>query len=149
MPQAFTWLQSLRQDAAATLVAVFPMRSLIFIAGFLLCGLGALAFHNSNDPSLLQGGLTLGGGWIICGLFSLRAKWHGIIGAGLLAFLGGIRALPSVTDFGSEDPAAPFSTAAGVLCVIVFIAAARTLLAERRRQSIEALKAGDEGTSVG
>jgi hypothetical protein len=125
------------------------MRALIFIAGFLLCGLGALAFHNSGDPSLLQGGLTLGGGWIICGLFSLRAKWHGIIGAGMLAFLGGLRALPALTKLSSGDPAAPFSVAAGVLCVIVFVAAARTLMAERRRQSIEALKAGDDNTSAG
>ena len=125
------------------------MRALIFIAGFLLCGLGALAFHNSGDPSLLQGGLTLGGGWVICGLFSLRAKWHGIIGAGMLAFLGGLRALPALTKLSSGDPAAPFSVAAGVLCVIVFVAAARTLMAERRRQSIEALKAGDDNTSAG
>lgn len=124
------------------------MRALIFIAGFLLCGLGALAFRNSGDPSLLQGGLTLGGGWIICGLFSLRAKWHGFIGAGMLAFLGGMRSLPSVTDLGSGNPAAPFSVAAGVLCVAVFIAAARTLLAERRRQSIEALRAGDDDSSA-
>lgn len=125
------------------------MRALIFIAGFLLCGLGALAFRNSGDPSLLQGGMTLGGGWIICGLFSLRAKWHGFIGAGILAFLGGLRSLPSLTSLSSGDPAAPFSVAAGVLCVIVFVAAARTLIAERRRQSLEALKAGDDGPSGG
>ena len=125
------------------------MRALIFIAGFLLAALGALAFSNSGDPSLLQGGLTLGGGWIICGLFSLRAKWHGFIGAGMLAFLGGLRALPALTKLSSGDPAAPFSVAAGVLCVVVFVAAARTLMAERRRQSIEALKAGDDGTSAG
>lgn len=122
------------------------MRALIFIAGFLLCGLGALAFRNSGDPSLLQGGMTLGGGWIICGLFSLRAKWHGFIGAGILAFLGGLRSLPSLTGLSSGDPAAPFSVAAGVLCVIVFVAAARTLIAERRRQSIEALKAGNDSS---
>jgi hypothetical protein len=129
------------------------MRALIFIAGFLLCGLGVLAFRMSGDPSgppLLQGGLTLGGGWVICGLFSLRAKWHGIIGAGMLAFLGGLRSLPALTQLSSGDPAAPFNVAAGVLCVVVFIAAARTLMAERRRQSIEALKAGDDdNTSAG
>lgn len=124
------------------------MRALIFIAGFLLCGLGALAFRNSGDPSLLQGGMTLGGGWIICGLFSLRAKWHGFIGAGMLAFLGGLRSLPALTNLSSGDPAAPFSVAAGVLCVIVFVAAVRSLIAERRRQSIEALKAGDDHTSA-
>ena len=121
------------------------MRTLFFTAGFLLCGLGFLAFRSSGDPMLLQGGLTLGGGWIICGLFSLRAKWHGIIGAGILAFLGGIRSLPAAADGGS--PAAPFSAGAAALCVTVFIAAARSLLAERRRRSIEELKAGSDGAS--
>ena len=123
------------------------MRALLFTAGLLLCGLGFLAFRSSGDPMLLQGGLTLGGGWIICGLFSLRAKWHGIIGAGVLAFLGGIRSLPAATGFGS-DPAAPFSAAAAALCATVFIASARSLLAERRRRSIEELRAGNDDTSV-
>ena len=129
------------------------MRALIFIAGTLVALLGFVAFRLAPTPELgaefLQGGLTLGGGWIICGLFSLRAKWHGIIGAGMLAFLGGLRALPALTKLSSGDPAAPFSVAAGVLCVIVFVAAARTLMAERRRHSIEALKAGDDNTSAG
>jgi hypothetical protein len=58
--------------------------------------------------------------------------------------------LPALTQLSSGDPAAPFNVAAGVLCVVVFIAAARTLMAERRRQSIEALKAGDDdNTSAG
>jgi hypothetical protein len=119
------------------------MRALIFTAGLLLVGLGILAFRQTRDPMLLQGGLTLGGGWIICGLFSLRSRWHGFIGAGLLAFLGGIRAVPALTRLGG-DPAAPFTAAAGVLCAIVFIATLRALLAERRRIAIERLKAGDD-----
>jgi len=120
------------------------MRALIFTAGLLLVGLGILAFRQTRDPMLLQGGLTLGGGWIICGLFSLRSRWHGFIGAGLLAFLGGIRAVPAFTRLGG-DPAAPFTAAAGVLCAIVFIATLRALLAERRRIAIERLKAGESG----
>ncbi len=120
------------------------MRALLFTAGFLLCGLGFLAFRSSGDPMLLQGGLTLGGGWIICGLFSLRSKWHGIIGAAVLAFLGGIRSLPAATGLAGGDPAAPFSAAAAALCVTVFIASARSLLAERRRRSIESLKSGQD-----
>lgn len=118
------------------------MRPLIFIAGSLLAGLGLLAFARSRDPMLLQGGLTLGGGWIICGLFSLRSPWHGYIGAGLLAFLGGTRSLPAFTRLGN-DPAAPFTAAAGLLCAIVFAATLRALLAERRRIAIERLRAGD------
>ena len=118
------------------------MRVLIFTAGFLLAGLGMIAFARSQDPMLLQGGLTLGGGWIICGLFSLRSPWHGYIGAGLLAFLGGTRALPAFTRLGG-DPAAPFTAAAGLLCAIVFVATLRALLAERRRLAIERLKSDD------
>jgi len=119
------------------------VRALIFIAGFLLAGLGILAFRSSGDPMLLQGGLTLGGGWIICGLFSLRSKWHGLIGAGLLAFLGGIRTLPALPKLG-RDPAAAFTAGAGLLCMIVLFTVVRTLLAERRRLAIERLKAGDD-----
>lgn len=117
------------------------MRTLIFIAGFLLAGLGVLAFRQTRDPMLLQGGLTLGGGWIICGLFSLRSRWHGEIGAGLLAFLGGIRAVPAFTRL-AVDPAAIFTALAGLLCVIIFAATLRDLLAERRRLAIERMKAG-------
>lgn len=120
------------------------MRALIFIAGFVLCALGVLAFRRSGDPVVLQGGLTLGGGWIICGLFSLRAKWHGYVGAGLLAFLGAVRSLPALTKLAGGDPAAPFTVAAGFLCVVVLTAAARALLAERRRQSVKELEAGDD-----
>jgi hypothetical protein len=118
------------------------MRALIFLAGLLLAGLGILAFRRNGDPMLLQGGLTLGGGWIICGLFSLRSKWHGLIGAGLLAFLGGIRTLPALPQLG-RDPAAAFTVSAGLLCLIVLVAVVRSLLAERRRLAIERLESGD------
>ncbi|TAE77467.1 MAG: hypothetical protein EAZ65_07615 [Verrucomicrobia bacterium] len=117
------------------------MRALIFTAGILLAVLGMLAFKTSGNPTLLQGGLTLGGGWIICGLFSLRSKWHGFIGAGLLAFLGGIRSLPALPKL-AQDPTAAFSAAAALLCTILLIAVVRCLLAERQRIAIERLKAG-------
>ena len=69
------------------------MRVLLFLAGVLLSALGFLAFRAHQDHLLLQGGLTLGGGFVICGIFTFRAKWHGIAGAGLLAFLGTLRTL--------------------------------------------------------
>lgn len=117
------------------------MRALLFLAGFLLAALGFLAFHGSKDPLLLQGGLTLGGGFIICGIFAIRAKWHGIAGAGVLAFLGFLRTVPSVVS-GDKGPGTPFMLAAGAICLTVLIAAIRTLRAERTRRSIEKLKAG-------
>lgn len=108
-----------------------------------MAALGFLAFHGSKDPLLLQGGLTLGGGFIICGIFALRAKWHGIAGAGVLAFLGFLRTVPAVVS-GDKGPSTPFMLAAGAICVTVLISVVRVLRAERRRASIERLKAGME-----
>jgi hypothetical protein len=118
------------------------MRALLFLAGFLLAALGFFAFHGSRDHLLLQGGLTLGGGFIICAIFTFRAKWHGLAGAGLLAFLGVLRTLPAaVTD--SRNPSTSFMLAAGAICLVVLISVISVLRAERRRQSIERLKAGE------
>lgn len=119
------------------------MRALLFIAGFLLAALGFLAFYGSKDPLLLQGGLTLGGGFVICGIFAIRAKWHGIAGAGVLAFLGFIRTVPSIVS-GEKGPATPFMLGAGIICLVVLIAVIQALRAERARRSIEKLKAGTE-----
>ena len=115
------------------------MRILIFIGGILLAALGFMVFQQTKDPSLLQGGLTLGGGLIICGFFSVKAKWHGIVGAGVLALLGAVRTVPKL---GSE-PRWFYATAAAV-CVVVLITAARSLLAERTRRAVEQLKNGGE-----
>lgn len=120
------------------------MRILLFAAGILTCLLGIAAFKMSGDPSLLQGGLTLGGGWIICGLFSLGAKWHGIAGAGMLALLGAARSLPALP----KVPAALAQGEAGVLLqaasaaisMVVFLASTRALLVERNRRNLERLK---------
>jgi len=123
------------------------MRALIFIAGVLVCILGFLAFKKPEDFPLLQGGLTLGGGLIICGLFSLRSKWHGIAGAGILAMLGASRGLPGLASLAGGDPSAPFLAATGVICLVVFIAVVRVLLAERTRQAVEKMKTAGERES--
>ena len=115
------------------------MRILIFIGGIVIAALGLLVFQQTKDPTLLQGGLTLGGGLIICGFFSLKAKWHGIVGAGVLALLGAARTVPKL---GAEPRW--FHAAAAAVCVIVLVAAARCLLAERTRRSVEQLKKGGE-----
>lgn len=124
------------------------MRILIFIAGLAICLLGFLFFKKPDDFSILQGGLTLGGGLVICGLFSLRSKWHGITGAGILSFLGVIRGVPALWSGLREGlPAARFEATAGAICLIVFVAAIRTLLAERTRLAVEKLKAGEDPRS--
>lgn len=118
------------------------MRVLLFLAGALLSALGFLAFRAHPDHLLLQGGLTLGGGFVICGIFSIRSKWHGIAGGGILAFLGTLRALPAAVT-GRTDPAAPFLFAAGAICLVVMIGAIAALRAERARRSLDSLKAGE------
>ena len=121
------------------------MRALIFIGGIAICLLGFLFFKKPEDFPILQGGLTLGGGLIICGLFSLRSKWHGIAGAGILGFLGIMRAVPALwSGFREGVPSARFETIAGAVCLIVFVAAVRALLAERTRLAVERLKAGQD-----
>jgi len=115
------------------------VRILIFIGGILLAAFGFIVFRQTKDPTLLQGGLTLGGGLIICGFFSLKAPWHGIAGAGVLALLGAARTVPKL----GEEPRWFHAAAAGV-CLVLLVAAARCLLAERTRRTVEMLKAGEE-----
>jgi hypothetical protein len=111
------------------------VRFVIFSAGLLIAALGLAAFRETKDPTLLQGGLTLGGGFVICGIFSVKAKWHGIVGAGVLALLGLVRTLPNL---GAEPKT--FHAVAATACGIVLAAAAKVLLAERTRRSVEKLR---------
>jgi hypothetical protein len=121
------------------------MRILIFLGGLAVCLLGFLFFKKPDDFPILQGGLTVGGGLIICGLFSLRSKWHGIGGAGILSFLGVMRALPALwSGFREGVPSARFEAFAGAICLVVLIAAVRALMAERTRLVVERMKAGED-----
>lgn len=114
------------------------MRRLIFTAGIMTTVLGFAAESNLGDPALFQGAITLGGGWIICALFTYHSKWHGIIGAGVLALLGAARCAPSVLALGKPDaPAAPYQAAALLISMIVLVGAVRVLRAERARLQIE------------
>lgn len=121
------------------------MRPLLVIAGLAATGLGFAADAKLDDPALLQGALTLGGGWLICAAFSLYSKWHGIVGAGILALLAGARCAPALFGlFGDAAPAAPYQAAAFGLSGVVLVATVRSLLRERARRERERLLAGDE-----
>lgn len=127
-----------------------PMRIIIFTTGAIIAFLGMLTFRQTTDPSILQGGLTLGGGFIICGLFSLRSPWHGYGGAAVLGLLGTSRTLSAITDLPSYlqsgTPADTlFRLAATALCLITSITALLTLLRERQRRQIEKLLSSDPG----
>ena len=109
--------------------------------------LGVIGFSLSHDPSMLQGGLTLGGGWIICALFSMTAgsRWVGVAGAGVLGLLGASRCIPAFFKLpkDSANPQLIFQAIAGALCVLVTVVVVRLFFQERNRRQIEALKAGD------
>lgn len=120
------------------------MRRIIFTAGIMTTVLGFAAESNLGDPALFQGAITLGGGWIICGFFTLNSKWHGIIGAGVLALLGAARCAPAILSLGKPDaPAVPYQAAALVISLFVLISSVRVLRAERARRQLEELQTAE------
>lgn len=77
------------------------IRAYIFIIGVAIIAIGMLGMSRlDKDPAmaLLVGCLTLGGGFIICGLFSIKMLWHGVIGAGALALISFARGLFNLPD---------------------------------------------------
>ena len=123
------------------------MRSYIFLIGACLLASGAAALYLLQRPQsieFLDGAMKLGGGIIICGLFSLKMRWHGIIGAGILALLGlarGLANLPGLFRFISGDRShqtAPLLEAGvTVLCLLLFVRVIRELYRERLRRMLE------------
>lgn len=123
------------------------MRIQIFASGAIMLGLGVLALNRpGGEPGLelLQGGLLVGGGLIICGLFSLRMKWHGITGAGVLGLLGAARGLgnlPGLFQWLAGDHqrgVAPWiELAFTLLCLALLVRVMRCLQRERTRRLLE------------
>ncbi|MBB5351048.1 hypothetical protein HNR46_001282 [Haloferula luteola] len=114
------------------------MRPLLFLAGALTMGLGVVSMGSLNDPGLLQGALTLGGGWLICAGFSFRSYWHGVIGAGVLGLLGATRCAPAWLKL-TREPTAPWEAASFIISAVVLIVVVKALLAERARRTREEL----------
>lgn len=92
----------------------------------------------------LQGALTLGGGMIICGLFSLKMKWHGLIGAAVLGLLGAARGagnLPGFFDYIGGDRTRGsmpvFEIGVAMICLLMVIRVIRVLHQERVRRMLE------------
>ena len=122
------------------------MRFQIFLSGFAILALGYAASEALFDDerwSFISGALTLGGALLICGLFSLRNRWHGVIGAGVVALLGASRGLENLAVLPkywlgerSRGPAPLLESAAALICILLLIHVVRTLLAEKRRRLI-------------
>ena len=122
------------------------MRFQIFFSGLAILALGFAAMQVLEKPAafgFLLGALTLGGGLIICGLFALRNRWHGIIGAGVVALLGASRGLENLAAlpkfwFGGREwgPAPVLESAVALICILQLILVVRLLFAEKRRQML-------------
>jgi hypothetical protein len=123
------------------------MRFHVFLSGFTILFLGIMAMNLLDKTvalGFLNGALTLGGGIIICGLFSLKAHWHGLIGAGVLALLGTGRGLANIPDLaGFLSGARPrgnaplLEAAVTLVCLVLLVRVLRALQRERLRRMLE------------
>jgi hypothetical protein len=123
------------------------MRFYIFFSGLTILAMGVMApyvLDKSNALGFLQGALTLGGGIVICGIFSVKMPWHGIIGAGILALLGAARGLaniPGLAKFVTGDR--PRGTTpllemgVTLICLLLLLKIIRALSRERVRRMLE------------
>ena len=123
------------------------MRGYIFLCGLMILASGGAAMNvleKKDALGFLQGALTLGGGLIICGLFSLKMKWHGIVGAGILALLGtarGLGNLPGLAKFMAGDrlrgTTPMLEAGVTVICLLLLVKVIRELHRERVRRMLE------------
>jgi hypothetical protein len=123
------------------------MRVYIFVCGLTVLATGAAALSILERPlsiGFIQGALTLGGGILICGLFSIKMRWHGIIGAGVMAMLGAARGmanLPDLAKFAAGDrprgsaPLLEFGITA--ISILLLLKVIRVLAMERTRRMLE------------
>lgn len=119
------------------------VRVFIFLAAAAVLGLGFFGtarLEKDDGMAFLLGCLTLGGGFLITGLFSLKMPWHGIIGAGILALLGlgrGVMNLPGFAKYmtGERDRgmAPALELCVTLICAMLLIRVLRAWSADRRR----------------
>lgn len=123
------------------------MRIQIFVSGLVVIALGVTAgrlLPKADALGFLTGALTLGGGILICGLFSLKNYWHGLIGAGVMGLLGAARGLGNLPDMlrllqgDRQRGAAPImEMGVAVICLLLVLRVAGALMRERTRRMLE------------
>jgi hypothetical protein len=123
------------------------MRFYIFLSGAAILAAGGVAvglLSKTDSLGFLIGAMQLGGGIVICGLFSLKMRWHGIIGAGILALLGAARGLgnvPGLVKFMlGERPhgATPLlEMAVTLISLLLLVKIIQALFQERTRRMLE------------
>lgn len=122
---------------AVILPAIFLAAAAVAACGFL----GAAALPPQESTSFAAGALTLAGALLICALFALHARWHGIGGAAVVALAGLARNIDSLLPLSraaasqlAPPPGELHRAAIAALCLALFFLTARALLAERRRR---------------
>lgn len=123
------------------------MRLQVIFSGAAVIALGVAAMNlleRNQAIGFLQGALTLGGGLLICGLFSLKMKWHGIAGAGVLALLGAARGIGNLPDLAlflggeRERGATPvMELGITVVCLVLLMRVLAALYRERIRRMLQ------------
>lgn len=116
----------------------------IFFSGFAVIGLGLAArrvLASAEAANLLVGALTLGGALVIGGLFSLKMKWHGIAGAGVVALMGFARGLGNIPDLvglwagdRSRGGAPLIELGVTLICLMLVLRTVAALMRERARR---------------
>jgi hypothetical protein len=123
------------------------IRAYIFTSALAIIAIGLIGnsqLDKASAPPFLLGALTLGGGLVICGLFSIKMLWHGMIGAAVLALLGFGRGILNLSDAAeylvgqrTRGPAPILELASTLVCGFLLI---RILGAWRKHQSQKLLK---------
>ena len=123
------------------------MRGYLVLNGLVIIGIGIagkMVLLEKNEAfSFLQGGLTLGGSLIICGLFAGSNYRLGLIGGGVVALLGFCRTMVNLSSWAEwlahsspRPPATPlFEMIVGLLTCSILVGVVRILLAERAAKS--------------
>lgn len=122
------------------------MRTHLFILGIIVIAIGiagkTMLPGRNESFSFLQGGLSLGGAFLICYFFSRGNYWHGMIGSGIVALLGACRSLVNLPQWAGwlshpspKPPATPLlEMAVALLCSWYLSKIIRLLMAERARR---------------
>jgi hypothetical protein len=128
-----------------------PLLRFIFCIGIMIILIGFLGQSiQSGIPgfAFLNGGLSLGGGLIICWIFSIKHQWLGLMGAGVVSLLGFCKSITNFRDF-LLWLSAPFPKPAAIsllqmsvalMTFVTLIFCIRALIHERTRRMIGELK---------
>jgi hypothetical protein len=124
------------------------MRVVLIIVALVCAGLGLLGASGLDGPAALgyaTTALTLAGALLICGLFSIKNFWHGIIGGGVVALIGAVHNARAILDAlrglaSGQENVLPEACRASisVLCFALLAAVIKALLRERARRQLQA-----------